>query len=329
MTLNVRFLSRADVAACLDLDDAIALARTTFAALARGRFVAPHRTVLAVPNGSTLVMPAAWPDGGATTVKIVSVCPSNAGRGLPTTLGLLHVLDAATGEPLAIMDAGLLTALRTAAASAVATETLAAPDAGVLGMVGAGLQARYQVEAIARVRRLREVRVFSRDPERRRLFCDQLRACLENDGPTVRQEKDAASAVRGAGIVCTATTSSDPVLDERDVDAGAHVNAVGAYRLDMAELPHELVRGARVVVDSLAAARAEAGDLEQAANAGAMSWDHVDELGEILIGQKPGRRSTEGRTIFKSVGLAAQDVVAGAFVARRAIELGIGITAEV
>ncbi len=321
----VRVVSRRQVAECVTMEEAIAAVRAAFEASARGEIDSPARIALASSAGTTLVMPAASSTVGATVVKVVSVHPGNPGRGLPTTIGLLHVLDAATGEPLAVVEAGLLTAIRTAAASAVATDLLARPEAATLALIGSGFQARYQAEAIARVRRLRTTRVFSPNPARRGSLAVELSTSL---GLDARAADSAAGAVREADIVCAATTASDPVFAGADIRPGTHVNGIGSFRLDMGELPVELLERARIIVDSCEAARSEAGDLVRAIEQGRCAWQDVAELGDVLLGRLPGRTSPRQVTVFKSVGLALQDLALGSLVARRATERGLGLEVD-
>lgn len=321
------WLSRDDLAACLSMPAAIEAVAGAFIAHSAGTVIAPVRTALELPGGAvTLTMPAALPEAGATAVKVVSVYPHNPRRGLPSVLGLVVALDAGTGEPVAVMDGSYLTGMRTGAASGVATRALARPEASVLGMLGTGFQARFQVEAVVAVRPVKVVRVYGRDAARRERFAFELEGRLASGGCEVEitPVDTPADAVCGADIICAATTSSTPVFEAGDVAAGAHINGVGSFRLDMREAPVELFERARVVVDSREAAEAEAGDLLPAVQAGTLSWGSLPELGEVLLGQEPGRQSPVEITFFKSVGLAAQDVATGGLAVRRARELGIG-----
>jgi ornithine cyclodeaminase len=309
------------------MPDAIRAVRAAFEAHSSGRAVMPVRGAAPLPEGTVLSMLAALPEDSIAAVKVVSVHPGNPGRGLPTVQALVVALDAATGRPLAIMEGGWLTGLRTGAASGVATDLLARPDADALALLGAGFQARFQAEAVAAVRALRAVRVYSRDPGRRERFASELQAHLAEGGhrAEVSPAGSAGEAVRGADIVCAATTSAEPVFEGADLAPGAHVNGVGSYRLDMRELPLGLLRSARVFVDSREAAEAEAGDLAPAVEEGTLSWAGLPELGEALLGRAPGRLHPRGQTVFKSVGLAVQDAAVAGLVARRARELGLGL----
>lgn len=315
------------MAASVEMVDVIEAVRAAFVAYSRGDAVAPPRTALELPGrGTTLTMPAALPGQGTTVVKVVSVYPNNPSRGLPTILGLIAVLDADSGQPVALMEGAYLTGLRTGAASGVATDALARPDARTLGLIGAGFQARFQAEAVAAVRPIDTVWVYSRDGQRRHAFAAELQAHMAGRGCSaeVRATDSARGAVRRADVVCTATTSATPVFDGGDIPEGAHVNGVGSFRLDMREAPVELIRRARVVVDAREAARTEAGDLLPAVEAGWLDWSLLPELGEVLLGRQPGRQAAEEITFFKSVGLAVQDVAVAGLVARRARERGTG-----
>jgi ornithine cyclodeaminase/alanine dehydrogenase-like protein (mu-crystallin family) len=258
-------------------------------------------------------------------IKIVSVFPGNVERGLPTIHALVIALDSATGRPLAILEGGSLTAIRTGAGSGAATDLLARADAGIVALLGSGVQARTQLKAVCSVRRVREVRVYSPDREQAR----RLAADLAGTGPIPAHlvvSPDPDSAVQGADIICAATTSATPVFDGRLLKPGAHVNAIGSFRPDVQEVDETTVRRALVVVDSREAALAETGDLIIPLAAGAITEDHVAaELGEIVNGSKPGRESEEQITLFKSVGLAVQDVAAAGIVLRNVRKLGLGV----
>ncbi|MDP9381276.1 MAG: ornithine cyclodeaminase family protein [Chloroflexota bacterium] len=323
---ELRWHSAADVAACVSMRDVLGAVREGFAAFSDRSAVAPVRTVLPLPEGTTLMMPAALPRQGITTVKVVSVYPNNSARGLPAILGLVAVLDAGTGEPLALMEGAYLTGLRTGAASGVATDLLSRPDARVLGLVGTGFQARFQAEAVAAVRAIEEVRVYGRDAQRWSCFVSELRDYLRERGYAieVRAAMNPADAVEAADVVCAATSSSTPVFEAASIKAGTHINGVGSYTLAMREVPPELIRRARVFVDSREAAEAEAGDLLPEVESGRLSWSSLPEIGEVLLGTRTGRESPDEVTFFKSVGLAVQDAAAAGLVARRAREMGLG-----
>jgi ornithine cyclodeaminase/alanine dehydrogenase-like protein (mu-crystallin family) len=256
------------------------------------------RTSFEVPGqgGYFYVMPAY---AGALGAKLVTFYPNN--QGLPTHHATIILFQPETGEPLATMDGRLITEMRTAAVSAVATRLLARPDAAVLALIGAGVQARSHLEALRLVRDFREVRVWS--PRSAGSFAREH---------GVRAAASAEEAVRGADVIVTATTSQTPVLRGAWLSPGAHVNGVGAPRPDWRELDDELLRRARIIVDSRAAAAAESGDV--------IAAGHVEaELGEVVAGTAAGRTIPDEITLFKSLGMAVEDVVTAGLVYRKAL----------
>ena len=263
-------------------------------------------------------------EGGALGAKLVSFFPGNAARGLPVTPGLVVLLSPDTGEPLALVDGTFLTAWRTGAASGAATDLLAPPGAAVAAVFGAGAQARTQVMAIDTVRALEEIRIYSRTPSSLESFVDGLQAATR---ATLRAADSPRAAVVDADVICTATTSKTPVFAGADLKPGAHVNGVGSFTPAMQEVDVETVRRARIFVDSLASAAAEPGDLLNAIAAGVTAPAQWTELGAVVAGADPGRGDRE-LTFFKSVGLAVQDVAAGAAVLERAALLGLGRTID-
>jgi len=281
--------------------------------VAAGRDRSPLRFHVPLANGDLLVMPGVREGGSGSSVKLVTVLPDNAARGLPTVQAVVIWLDGETGTPVAILDGPTVTAMRTGAASGVATRLLALQDSEVLALLGTGGQAAWQVRAVLAARPIREVRIFSRDAATRARFVAEMAREL-GDGVRVVAAQSAQEAVSTADVVCCATTSSQPVFDAGWLRPGAHVNGVGAFRLGMVELPPELfARATLVTVDSLAAARAEAGDLMAAIDAGHLGSDAFVEIG--TIGREwAATRDPEAITVFKSVGLAIQDVAAAELV---------------
>ncbi len=289
-----------------------------FRDVASGRDRSPLRAHVDLPSGDLLLMAGVRQDGVGSTVKLVTITPGNAERGLPTIHASVTWIDAATGAPLAVLDGATITAMRTGAASGVATRLLARPDASVLGLLGAGAQAAWQAHAVLGTRPIEEIRVFARDETRRRAFAAALDADI-GGAVTVRVMPDAEAAVRGTDIVCCATTSSTPVLDASWVGAGCHINGIGAYRPDMVELPSALFRRAtRVAVDARAAALAEAGDVLAAVGDGAVAEADLVEIGSVPRSWA-ATRDPEAITVFKSVGLAIQDLAAAEIAVRRLI----------
>jgi ornithine cyclodeaminase len=287
--------------------------------VAAGRDRSPLRFHVPLPRGDLLLMPGVREGGSGSSVKLVTILPDNAARGVPTVQAVVVWFDGETGTPMAVLDGTTVTAMRTGAASGVATRLLARPDAAVLAMLGSGGQAAWQVRAVLATRPIREVRVFSRDAAARARFVAVMAREL-GDGVRVAASGSARDAVGEADVVCCATTSSQPVFDAEWLRPGAHVNAVGAFRLGMVELPPELfARAALVAVDSREAALAEAGDLVAAIEGGHLAEDAFVEIGSI--GREwVATRDPEAITVFKSVGLAIQDVAAAELVVRGATE---------
>lgn len=293
------FLSESDVRAVLRMEDLIPVMRDTMRALSEGKVLQPLRVVVPVADhkGFMGVMPAYSHALGA---KLVTFFPGNTSA--PTHHAMIVLFKPETGEPLAVMDGRLITEMRTAAVSAVATDLLARPEVSILAILGSGVQARSHLEALRVVRTFSEVRVWS--PR------NAARFAAEIDGIACGS---AAQAVEGADVVIVATSATEPVLQGSWLAPGAHINAVGATRPNWRELDDELLRRARLYVESREAATAESGDV--IASAGVFA-----ELGEVVAGIKQGRTNAEEITLYKSVGVGAEDVAAADLVYRRISE---------
>lgn len=329
--MELRVFSAADVARALPMAEAIEGMKRAYAQLSAGRAQAPLRTHLAVSEqDSTLVMPVYVPgadgssDGAALGLKVVSVYNSNPPRGLPLIHALVLAVDPATGAPQAVMHGGALTAIRTGAASGAATDILARPDASVVAIFGSGVQARTQLEAVCTVRDVREVRLYSI------AGAEEFVHQMAGRGPVPARidiVSSPAEAIRGADIICAATTARTPVFDGRDLEPGTHLNAIGSFTPDMQEIDPEAVRRSLVVVDSREAALAETGDLIIPLRDGLITLDHIHaELGEIINGDRPGRTDPSQITFFKSVGVAVQDGMAAQIIIRNGLAHGLGST---
>lgn len=324
-------LTRHDVEALLTMSDAIEAVEAGFRQLAAGAVELPQRlaTVVAPHNGIHLSMPAfvagdpARDDPGTLTIKVVTVYNDNRARyDLPTIHAVLLLHDACTGQPLALMDAEHLTAMRTGAVSGVATRYMARPDASSVTIFGAGAQAGPQLLAMAAVRPIRQVQVVALGETAS--FVRRMHDAL---GVPVTATEDVRAAVEAADILCTATNSPTPLFDGAWLRPGAHINAIGAYTKTMRELDTTTVRRSRVIVDRRQAAQVEAGDLVIPLQEGIISPAHiVGELAEVVTGSVPGRTSAPEITLFKSVGLALQDAMVAALVHRRAVAQGVGQT---
>jgi ornithine cyclodeaminase len=285
--------------------------------VAAGRDRSPIRSRISLGEGDLLLMPGLREGGSGASVKLVTVTPGNAARGLPTIHAVVVLIDARSGEPMAILDGPTLTAMRTGAASGVSARLLARPDARTMALFGVGAQAAWQVRAVMAAREIEELRVFARTPDRR----DDFAAAMAGElGPGIRVQaaSSAEAAVRGADIICCATTSSEPIFAADWVSPGAHVSAVGSFRKGMIELPTEIFAlAALVAVDSREAALEEAGDLIAAVETGLLARDGFVEIGGIDTGWA-AVRDPAAITVFKSVGLAIQDLAAAELVVSRA-----------
>lgn len=319
-------LSEADVRACLDMKDLIPLMRQTLERFSAGECAQPVRGSFRVKpaDGFYSAMPAhiREPGGpGALGLKSVSFFPSNEAAGLPTHLASILYLDAGSGDLLAMMDGRLITEMRTAAVSAVSVDLLARRDAGTLAILGSGVQARSHLEAIALVRRLQHVRIWSRHPDHAMHFAHEA---VDMVPCPVSAATDVADAVRGADMVVTVTAATDPVFTAGLLEPGMHLAVVGSSHPRMREVDSETVARCRVFVDSRDAMVVEAGDLVIPEREGRFGWDHVvGELGDVVAGRF--RRESAGEiTLFKSLGLAVEDVATAKLVYQRAERRGLG-----
>jgi len=327
----MRILSRADVQRAISMRDAIAIVRDAFVQLSSNQATVPLRVPLPIEkhDGVTLFMPAHLHTSDALAVKIVSVHNQNPARGLPLIHALVVVIDAATGKPLAAMEGGYLTALRTGAASGVSTDLLARRDARVAAIFGAGVQGRTQLLAVAAVRKLERVYVYDAMPGHADKFVAEMRG--QPGVPAgLRAASSSTEAVREADIICTATTSTKPVFSGNDIKPGVHVSAIGAYTPQMQEIDETtLKRATKIVIDHHAGALAEAGDLIIALKNGAIkASDIYAEIGEIAAGKKPGRERDDEITFFKSVGNAVQDASVARAIYDAAVREGLGVEVE-
>ena len=294
------------VRSLVPMADAIAVVRSGFAALSRGLVLQPQR--LQLQDGSTLVMAARRSDGGgAVSENDCLFRPDNIKRHLPTLDGAALWFSDETGTPEAVIAATALTALRTGAASGVATDLLARRDACVLAMLGAGAQAPDQIRAVCCIRPITRVQIHNRTTTKAALLQSHMKAEFPNIDFEVATT--VAEALQGSDVVCCATSASEPLFRIEDVPPNVHVNAIGAYRLDMCELPAELFAAPTVVcVDHIPAALAEAGDIVGAVSAGTLELERLEELGRLLSSWPGSAGRGPVRTIFKSVGVAAQDL---------------------
>lgn len=326
-------LSRADLQRCLGMPAAITAMRSAFRALYAGQVQVPQRISVDISaQGLALLMPSllTTPEQSAFGLKLLTSVSDNALRGLPRSFATILLLDGTTGQTLAIIEGGWLTAVRTGAVSGLATELLARPEADVLALFGAGAQAPAQVWAIHTVRPLREVRVVNRNDEHYEQLLHTLHQLLGAGCPPVSRAATVREALDGASLVVCATVSKTPLFSSQDVAPGTHINAIGAFTPEMCEVDPATLARARIVVDQREAAMVEAGDLLQALALGQISgpasWL---ELGQLVSGEQPGRQSPDEITFFKSVGLGIQDLTTALYVYERAREMGVGVEVEI
>ena len=313
------WLSEADVRAVLSMRDLIDVMESAVTAFSAGRVKQPVRTVIETPGGFYGTMPAYMESPAAMGAKLVTVYHDNAHKGLPSHLATIILLDPATGALLATMDGRFITEARTAAVSAVAVRYLASPDAHKLAIIGSGVQARSHLEALSIVRRLSDIRCWSPTVAHARKFVGDSR------GVPLRHVESAQAAIEGADIIVLVTASPTPVISDAWVKPGACVISVGACRPNQREMDPALVARARVIVDSRAAALQESGDIVMGIQEGRFGEDHIAaELGQVAANPSLGRTGDDQITIFKSLGMAVEDVAAADLVYRRASEMERG-----
>ena len=336
--MHIRILSAADVRTALPMPQAIDAMRHAYSQLSAGKVTAPPRQHISTEKGVTLLMPAHLPERSEFGIKVVSVYDDNPDLDLPRITATVLVLDPATGLPKAIMDGSSLTAIRTGAGGGVAADFLARKDAKTVGLFGAGVQARAQLQAVMAVRDIARVNLISRTNASAQQLATEISAWT--DAPAVNLVPNPQQVVENADIIICATTSATPLFDGNALQPGTHITAVGTFVPEKREVDTTTIRKAdRIVVDSREACLEEAGDLiipnaeiesllrtqKQASKAPQRTFA---EIGEIINGDKQGRQSNDEITFFKSVGVAVQDAVAGAVVLSEAEAKGLGTLVE-
>ncbi len=287
------------------MNEAIGAMRIAFAAISKNEASLPQRIKLepGQKDADILVMPSSA--FGITVIKITSLYKNNPSRNLPMTQGLIVIIDNDTGKPFAMLDAVSLTALRTGAASGLATELLSGKDSKVLGVFGSNEQAEMQIEGVIASRAIKKIFVFARDTQKTISFCQKM--SVKSGIKTVPAKN--ANELLQCDIICTATNSCDPVFMHEHVKPGTHINAIGSYKPGCREIPGETIAKSKLIVDQRKAALSEPGDILMPLNEGLINSSHIyAELGEIVSGKKQGRTSDVEITLFKSVGIAVQDL---------------------
>ena len=322
-------LSEKQVQSLIDLDELIAALEQAHIQYSTGKAVMPVRLVVPLPQiqGRITSMPGYLNEDKALGMKVVTYFQDNPKQNLPAILATIMLFSSDTGKMIAAMDGGYITAIRTACASALATRTLANPDTPVLGILGAGVQARAHSLALTRVRRLHRIKLYSPSGESAR----KIKQDLEKPGGIPIEVVDLAqAAVRGSDLLVTVTTAKNPIVQVEWLKPGVHINAVGSHRPDLREIDGATLKRAKVVVDSRAAVMAECGDILLALKEQSIgATDIHGEIGEILAGTKAGRSSPGEVTLYKSVGIAIQDVAAAQLVYRKALERNVGTHVEI
>ena len=325
--MELRVLRGAEIKALLPMDVCIDLMAQAMIAVSQGRACIPPREVMPVSSGGMLgLMPGYLAEPEGFGIKLLSLFPGNPAAGLSSHLGLVLLFEPVHGRPVALLDAAELTAIRTAAVSGLATRLLAREDAGDLAILGAGEQARSHLEAMWEVRALRRVRVWSRTPAHAQAFAAEQGA---RHGLAIEAMAHPRDAVAGADLVCTVTASPEPVLLGDWIAPGAHLNVAGASRPQASEIDTAAVVRSRYFVDFRESTFLEAGDYRRAVAAGAITPDHiVAEIGEVAAGTRPGRAGPDDITLFRSLGVSAEDLAAAHYLLREARVRGVGQTIE-
>jgi len=321
-------LNREEVISVLDMKDCMDVVEKAFGELANGTTVLPLRINIQPPDGTSLYMPAYLKDMGALACKIVTVYKNNPKKfNLPIIIGKVLLQNPETGDVICIMDGSYLTAVRTGAASGVATKYLARKDKDqIAGIFGAGAQARTQLWAVSVARDISKAYVYDIFDE----AVDKLIVEMSKKLNIEIIKKDSPDKILEADIICTATTSATPVFDGAKVKEGTHINAIGSYTPDTRELDTEIIRRSKLTGDSKEVCFSEPGDITIPLKEGSINASHFyAELGEVIVGKKHGRVDDKEITIFKSNGLAIQDAAAAKLVYEKAIKAGIGVEVEI
>ena len=319
--MAIRILTASDVKAALPMPKAIDAMRHAYSQLSARKVIMPSRQHISTDKGVTLIMPAYLPEGNEFGIKVVSVYDENPKQNLPRIIATVLVLDPTTGAPIAFMDGASLTAIRTGAGGGVAADLLARLNASTVGLFGAGVQARVQLQAVMAIRAIKRVNLISRTLSSAELLAAEI--LKWTDAPVVNIASTPKQVVQDADIVLCATTSGTPLFDGNDLKSGTHITAVGTFVPEKREVDTTTIRRADlIVVDSREDCLEEAGDL-------IIPNAEIDaEIGEIINGNKHGRQSDDEITFFKSVGVAVQDAVAASAVLAAAEDKDLGTIVE-
>jgi ornithine cyclodeaminase/alanine dehydrogenase-like protein (mu-crystallin family) len=322
--VEIRILRAPDVHALLPMAECIDLMHRTMSAVSAGRVVLPLRSILMMPGELGMLgnMPGYLGEPECFGVKLVSLMPRNKPPQYSSHLGIVLLFEVEHGQPVALLDAAEITAIRTAAASGLATRLLARPDASSVAILGAGEQASTHLAAMLAVRKLRRVRIWGRDPDKAAAFAKAEGA---KHGVTIEVAPTVQDAVKHAEIICTVTKAREPILFGEWIEPGTHLNVVGSSVATTAEIDIPAVVKSRFFVDYRSSTITEGGDYLRALRAGAITSEHIlAEIGEVANGSKAGRTSPVDVTLYKSLGIAPQDLASAHYVLQKARERGMG-----
>ena len=322
-------LSEKEVRSLIDVEELIQALERAHIQFSTGKAVMPVRLVVPLPEikGRITSMPAYLGEDKALGMKVVTYFPENPKQGLPIILATVFLYSTESGKLLAVMDGTYVTAIRTACISAVATRALANPETPVLGVLGAGVQARAQIRTLCKVRKIREIKVYDVLEK----SVQSLKEELEPEvGIKIEAVETAEQAIRNVDLLVTVTTAKEPIVRVDWLKPGVHINAIGSHRPDLREIDGATMKRAKVFVDSREAILAECGDVLLAIKEGAITEGHIAaEIGEVLAGKKAGRTNAGEITLYKAVGIAIQDVATAKLIYQTAVEKKVGVHVEI
>lgn len=326
--LTMLLLSRSDIQKSISIKEAIQVVKYAFAAYSSGKVTIPVRIQIKIPQEDEIIlyMPGYIEDSGALGLKIVSVFPKNREKNLPTTNAFILLIHPETGLPLAGLEGNYLTALRTGAASGVATDYLASKNSSTVAIIGAGFQARTQLEAMCSVRDIKSINIYDINEQQSINYLELMKNELSNLSLKWTISPSSEKAIENADIICVTTTSKTPVFSGEKIKLGTHINAVGSFTPQTQEIDIQtLLKADKIYVDSIEATLKEAGDFIIPIQKGQFDRANITgEIGEIISHQKIGRENKKEITIFKTVGLSIQDMATGFFIYQKAKKLGLG-----
>jgi alanine dehydrogenase len=326
---NMLVLSEKQLQGLIDIEELIHTLEQAHIQYSTGKAVMPVRLVVPLPQiqGRITSMPGYLNEDKALGLKVVTYFHENSKQNLPAILATIMLFSAATGKMIAVMDGGFITAIRTACASALATQALANPGKVKLGILGAGVQARAHIQALARVRELKQIKIFSPSGASAATIKRDMEKPL---AVSIEVAQSAETVVRDSDLLVTVTTAKEPIIKSHWLKPGVHINAVGSHRPDLREIDGVTLSQAKVVVDSREAIMAECGDILLALKERSVSENVIHaEIGEVLAGTRAGRSNADEITLYKSVGIAIQDVAAAQLVYRKALDQNVGTHVEI